>query len=305
MHSRETNRGNPVGNVLLWYGQRLHKDNLSLATVCSTDVDFVNGGGLRNMIGTEQVMPNETVHRSPPESNPRLNKQAGEISRLDVLNSLRFDTSSSTGKISVAQLKRSAVAMVGETRHGWFVQDCGFRFHDDPSRPRIKRVINMGLARLKLLSDGRIDARSQQREPLRPLVGDGKPRNPQLTLGLATITDLAEGGDGQAAARLSQHLDNELWIGVADNPTFWRSPERPQRSVLGLDQDSRAISAGVLRRQLGFGSYRDALGVYLEANHGGGRPAHPLTAADQLSNPNVRPARIVRIDARVSAAQKP
>lgn len=305
VRSRETNLGNLVADSLLWYGQQLHKRNPSLASIGSVDVAFVNGGGIRDMIGTEQVMPDETVHRSPPEANPSLNKQVGEISKLDVLNSLRFDNTITIGTISVAQLKRSAEAMVGEVRHGGFGQISGFRFRYDPSRPRGERVIDMDLTRPKLLSDGRVDGRSQQQVLVRPLVRDGKPLNPEERLGLVTITYLAEGGDGQAAAQLSQNLDNVHWIGIAGDGTRWRSLGRPQPSLLSLAQAPQAISAGVQRRQLGFGSYRDALGAYLEANHEGGRPANPLTAADQLSDTSVRPSRIVRIDAQASAAPKP
>jgi len=251
------------------------------------------------------VMPDETVHRQPPEANPSLEKQAGEISKLDVLNSLRFDNTISMGTISVAQLKRSAEAMVAEARHGGFGQISGFRFRYDPSRPRGERVVDMDLTRPRLLGDGRVDGRGQQQELVRPLVRNGQLLNPDEQLGLVTITYLAEGGDGQGGAQLSQHLDNVHWIGVAGDQTVWRALGRPQPILLSQAQAPKAISAGASKRQLGFGSYRDALGAYLEANHEGGRPANPLKAADQLSDPSVRPSRIVRIDAQTNAGPKP
>jgi len=136
-------------------------------------------------------------------------------------------------------------------------------------------------------------------------VRDGKSLNPEERLGQVTITYLAEGGDGQAAAQLSRHLDNVHCVSIAGDGDLWGSLGRPQPSALTAAQAPQAISKGVQRRQVGFGSYRDALGAYLEAHHDGGRPANPLRVADQLSDPSVGSSRIVPIDARVGAAQKP
>lgn len=305
VRSRETNLGNLIADALLWYAQKLHNDNPNLATIQSIDVAFVTGGAIRDTIGTEQVMPDEMVHRSPPEANPSLDKQAGEISKLDVLNSLSFDNTLTLGTISVAQLKRSAEAMVAEAHHGGFGQVSGFSFRYDPTRPKGERVTAIDLTRPRRLSDGRVDGRSQEQELVRPLVRNGKVLNPDEQLGLVTITYLAEGGDGQGGAQLSQHLGNVHWIGVASDGSLWLSLGLPLPVLLSQAQAPKAISAGLEQRQLGFGSYRDALGAYLEANHGAGTPANPITAADSLSNPAVKAARIVRLSGQTSAAQTP
>jgi 2',3'-cyclic-nucleotide 2'-phosphodiesterase (5'-nucleotidase family) len=305
VRSRETNLGNLVADSLLWYGQQLHHNNPSLKAIKSIDVAFVNGGGIRDMIGTEQVMPDETVHRSPPEANPSLDKQVGEISKLDVLNSLRFDNTITMGSISIDQLKRSVEAMVSESRHGGFGQISGFRFRYDPNRPRGNRVIDMDLTKPILLSDGRVDGRSQQQEVVRPLVRDGKALNPDEQLGLVTITYLAEGGDGQGGAQLTQHMRNVYWIGVAGDAPLWRSLGLPNPSLFTQDRAPNSVVAGVEKRQLGFGSYRDALGAYLEANHGSGGSPNPLIAADSLSDPSARPKRILRADSQGNATRNP
>jgi 2',3'-cyclic-nucleotide 2'-phosphodiesterase (5'-nucleotidase family) len=305
VRSRETNLGNLVADSLLWYGQQLHHSNPGLNAIKSIDIAFVNGGGIRDMIGTEQVMPDETVHRSPPEANPSLDKQVGEISKLDVLNSLRFDNTITMGSISIDQLKRSVEAMVSESRHGGFGQISGFRFRYDPNRPRGNRVIDMDLTKPILLSDGRVDGRSQQQEVVRPLVRDGKALNPDEQLGLVTITYLAEGGDGQGGAQLTQHMRNVYWIGVAGDGPLWTSLGLTNPALLSQDQAPKAIAAGVEKRQLGFGSYRDALGAYLEANHGSGGSPNPLIAADSLSDPSARPKRILRADSQGNATRNP
>ncbi|MFM1812540.1 MAG: hypothetical protein RLZZ336_1478 [Cyanobacteriota bacterium] len=280
IRSRETNLGNLVADSLLWYGQTLKTNNPNLTDIKSIDVAFINGGGIRDMIGTEQVMPDESVHRNPPEANPILNKQEGEISKLDLLNSLRFDNTLSIGTITTSQLKRSAEAMVAEARHGGFGQISGFRFSYDPNRPRGERVISMDLTRLRRLPDGRIDGSTQQQDLVRPLVRNGEVLRPDEELGVVTITYLAEGGDGQGGAQLSQNMRNVRWIGAAGDAATWQAAGQPKPRLLQATEAPTSISAGLNQRELGFGSYRDALGAYLTANHAGGAAGNPFAVAD-------------------------
>ena len=293
VRSRETNLGNLVADSLLWYGQQLKTNNASLADIKSIDVAFINGGGIRDMIGTEQVMPDESVHRNPPEANPILNKQDGEISKLDVLNSLRFDNGLSIGTITTSQLKRSAEAMVAETRHGGFGQISGFRFSYDPSRPRGERVITMDLTRPRQLADGRVDGSTQQQELVRPLVRNGVVLQPNEELGLVTITYLAEGGDGQGGAQLSQNMRDVRWIGLPGDTATWQAAGKPKPRLLQATEAPASISAGLKRRELGFGSYRDALGAYLATNHAGGAAGNPFAVADADDGGRPNPVRIL------------
>ena len=287
VRSKETNLGNLVADSLLWYGQELHRSNPALADIRSIDVAFINGGGIRDMIGTEQVMPDETVHRDPPEANAILGKQAGEISKLDVVNSLRFDNSITVGTITSAQLKRSAEAMVAEVRHGGFGQISGFRFRYDPSRPRGERVLEMELTKPKRLADGRVDGRTQEQDVIRSLVRQGKVVNPNETLGLVTITYLAEGGDGQGGAKLTQNMNHAHWIGIAGAAPIWTAAGQAVPKLLTQAEAPPALNSGLQRRELGFGSYREALGAYLEANHGEGKP-NPIRTPDPSPNKTIR-----------------
>ena len=295
IRSRETNLGNLVADSLLWYGQQLQTNNPKLKDIKSIDVAFINGGGIRDMIGTEQVMPDESVHRNPPEANPILNKQEGEISKLDLLNSLRFDNSLSIGTITTRQLKRSAEAMVAESRHGGFGQISGFRFAYDPSRPRGERVISMDLTRPRRLADGRVDGSTQEQDVVRPLVRDGVVLHPDEELGLVTITYLAEGGDGQGGAQLSQNMRQVRWIGTAGDAATWQAAGQSKPRLLLATEAPASISAGLNQRELGFGSYRDALGAYLTANHAGGAAGNPLAVADadDAGRPNAVRIRVV------------
>lgn len=52
------------------------------------------------------------------------------------------------------------------------------------------------------------------------------------------------------------------------------------------------ITAGLEARELGFGSYRDALAAYLQANHPSAAD-NPLRVADQTEDPGLRPSRII------------
>ena len=290
VRSRETNLGNLLADALLWYGQQLHQGGQGLKDIPAVDVAFINGGGIRDMIGTEQVMPDEAVHREPPEANPELGKQNGEISKLDILNSLRFDNTLTIGTITAAQLKRSAEAMVAESRHGGFGQISGFRFRYDPNKAKGQRVMTMDLMRPVRRADGRIDGRSQRQELVRPLVRQGRVLNPDEQLGLVTITYLAEGGDGQGGAQLTQHLRNVHWIGTPGDVTTWRNLGQLSPQLLLAAEANPRISTNAAQRELGFGSYRDALGAYLSAHHG---PDNPLAAPDPLTQPGVQPSRIL------------
>jgi hypothetical protein len=57
----------------------------------------------------------------------------------------------------------------------------------------------------------------------------------------------------------------------------------------------RSISAGLNARELGFGSYRDALAAYLAANHAGGTAGNPFAVADADGQGRPRPVRILTV----------
>jgi 2',3'-cyclic-nucleotide 2'-phosphodiesterase (5'-nucleotidase family) len=295
VRSRETNLGSLIADAMLWYGQELKKASPSMSDIESVDVAFITGGSIRDMIGTQQLMPDETVHRSPPEANPILGKDEGEISKLDVLNSLRFSNILTVGTISSAQLKRSLEAMVSEARHGGFGQVSGFRFRYDPAKPKGSRVVQIDLTRPYRLVDGRVDGTRQDQVLIRPLMANGTLVDPAEVLGLITLDFLAEGADGQAGAQLTQNFNRVRWVGQSGNATAWQQLGRPVPAIIPASHAPPSIQAGLSARQLGFGTERDALAAYLSANHQGHSQGNPFDVPDTGVDGRPAPSRVLTV----------
>lgn len=288
IRSRETNLGNLVADSMLWYARELQRESPIRDQIQSIDVAFVNGGGVRDSIGTEQMGPDDKIHRAPPESNPVLGKEEGEISRLDILNSLRFDNFLTVGSIPVEQLKRTIEAMIAKPNAGAFGQISGFSFTYRPaghkgSKPVVEEI---WLTQPALTPDGRVDGGTQVQQKLRMLYSEQKGfTNAGEQLGLVTINYLAEGAEGQADAKLTENIKSPFWIGGVGDDSKWTV--KPQTITVA----PAILARNLTTRDLGFGSYRDALAAYLEFNHSS-KTNNPFAAADQVDDPSVQVSRI-------------
>lgn len=290
IRSRETNLGNLVADAMLWYAQQVVKGGSVDGAIQSIDVAFVNGGGIRDSIGTEQLGADDKIHRAPPEANPLLGKQEGEVSRLDILNSLRFDNFLTIGTIPVEQLKRSIEAMIAKPNAGAFGQISGFSFAYRPgSETGGKPVVSeIWLTKPQLRRDGRIDGSTQQQQQVRLLYSEKNGFvTPGERLGLVTINYLAEGAEGQGQAQLTQNIQTPYWLGEVGDPAKWPPSTRPQR----IRTAPPLLATNLAKRDLRFGSYRDALAAYLEVNHNSSSD-NPFAVADPLADPAIRPTRI-------------
>ncbi|WP_257451644.1 bifunctional metallophosphatase/5'-nucleotidase [Archangium lipolyticum] len=127
VRTEETNLGNITSDANLWYAQK---------TDPSTVISFKNGGGIRDSIGTVGTGANPTY--GPPAANPAANKKAGEISQLDIENSLRFNNELALVTVTAAQLKEVLEHGVSGVRPGdtpgAFPQVSGIRFEYDSSK---------------------------------------------------------------------------------------------------------------------------------------------------------------------------
>ena len=70
----------------------------------STSISIKNGGGIRDAIGGFSSIGGLAV-RIPPVANPRVGKLAGEISQLDIENSLRFNNGLALITLTAQQLR--------------------------------------------------------------------------------------------------------------------------------------------------------------------------------------------------------
>jgi 2',3'-cyclic-nucleotide 2'-phosphodiesterase (5'-nucleotidase family) len=147
----------------------------------SVQVSHKNGGGIRNQIGSIDGLTGELGPNLP---NPLAGKLAGEISQLDIENSLRFNNGLSLVTLTRSQLKdvleHAVAATAAGNTPGQFGQFAGVSFSFDVAAPAGSRV------RFAALED------ANSSEPV--LVQDGNIVGAQ-PVRIVTLNFLADGGD--------------------------------------------------------------------------------------------------------------
>lgn len=132
--TEETNLGNLTADANLDYAKAIDS---------TVTISLKNGGGIRDNIGTISAAPGATssdlVERLPPQTNPLApNKKAGDVSRLDIENSLRFNNGLTLITVTAAQLKELLENGVAGVRAGAtpgaFPQVSGLRFSFDATK---------------------------------------------------------------------------------------------------------------------------------------------------------------------------
>ena len=190
VRTQETNLGNLTADANLWYGEQYG---------FNIDISFKNGGSIRDQIGRSFIDggTNDLI-QTPPDANPAVGKEKGDISQLDISNSLRFNNDLSVSTISAEGLRYVAEYMVARTSPGntpgQFGQIGGFRFSYDLDGQAIafanNAVSNPG-TRIQSLAitkdDGSLDVVVRNGQ----VVG-----NPNRSFNLVTLSFLTTGGDG-------------------------------------------------------------------------------------------------------------
>lgn len=153
-------------------------------------VSLKNGGGIRNAIGTivEEPEGSGNYVTAPTAANPEAGKQAGQISQLDIADSLRFNNALTlqtlTAEQLLAVLEHGVAATAPGATPGQFPQVSGVEFSFDPDLPagdRIKSadIVDDAGTTLDVLARGG------------ELVGDAA-----RPIRVVTLNFLADGGDG-------------------------------------------------------------------------------------------------------------
>jgi len=150
----------------------------------SVVVSIKNGGGIRASIG---AIDPETGERIPPVANEAADKEAGDVSQLDIANSLRFNNELSlltlTAEQLLATIEHGVAATEPGATPGQFSQVAGLAFSFDPDLPTGNRVQSLAVQD----ADGNIsDVVVEDGE----LVGD-----PNREFRTVTLNFLADGGD--------------------------------------------------------------------------------------------------------------
>jgi 2',3'-cyclic-nucleotide 2'-phosphodiesterase (5'-nucleotidase family) len=150
VRTQETNLGNLTADAQDFYAEAyLNKHNL-LPGFNKIDISFTNGGSIRDHIGQFQVEQVATFNLTtlPPQANPDVGKEEGDVSQLDISNSLRFDGDIVVGTVNATGFLQLAEHMISsvETGNGRFGQIGGFNFSYDPNAPTSQRIRSLALA---------------------------------------------------------------------------------------------------------------------------------------------------------------
>jgi len=224
VRTEETNFGNLTADANLAAAKEY--DN-------TVEVSIKNGGGIRAPIGEVDQDGNFL----PPQGNADAGKEVGEVSQLDIANSLRFNNGLTLLTLTSTQLLdvlEHAVAATGEgATPGQFGQFGGISFSFDPSQEAGSRIMNAAL----------IDDDGNTTEAL---VVDGEVVDPDRSIRIVTLNFLAGGGDSYPFADF-----------VSADETF---ANRVDLTDDGLLEDGDATFANA-------GSEQDALAEYLLDNY--------------------------------------
>lgn len=194
VRSEETNLGNLTAEANDYYAEQYleeYGDEL-LDGFDAIDISFKNGGGIRDAIGSSFVPGGggELV-QLPPQANSAVDKEEGDISQLDISNSLRFNNSLTVGTVTAAGLYEIVEHMVSgvEIGSGRFGQVSGLKFSYDPTQPA--RTENQAGERVQnlVLTD-------EAGNNLETIVENGElVADPDTTYSVVTLGFLAGGGD--------------------------------------------------------------------------------------------------------------
>ncbi|GAB6844584.1 hypothetical protein JCM2811A_35860 [Methylorubrum rhodinum] len=227
VRTEETNLGNLSADANLWYAQKADDTVL---------VSIKNGGGIRDSIGAISADPANPAEL-PPAANPEAGKAEGDVSQLDIANSLRFNNALSlvtlTPEQLLAVLEHAVAATAPGATPGQFAQIGGISFSYDADRPAGERVVSAAL----------ID---EAGNPTRALVEDGAVvAGAPTAIRVVTLSFLVTGGDGYP-------FDDF----VAADPSF--------ANVVALDP-AAVSDAGQVANFAAEGTEQDALAEYLSA----------------------------------------
>lgn len=225
VRTEETNLGNLTADANLWAARQ------SDATVAFS---LKNGGGIRDAIGT--VGTSSVPTYLPPQANPAAGKLVGEISQLDVENSLRFNNDLTVLNLTAQDLKEvlehGVAASGGLATPGQFPQVGGLRFEYDLTQTAQvldaqRNVVTPGarVRRVVRIDDAGADVETLVDGGALVVPGDRVFR-------LVTLGFLATGGDGYPFSRFTARpAANVVNLDTTSGNQGFSDPGREQRAL--------------------------------------------------------------------------
>jgi predicted extracellular nuclease/2',3'-cyclic-nucleotide 2'-phosphodiesterase (5'-nucleotidase family) len=253
VRTEETNLGDLTADANLWYAQKAD------ATVM---VSIKNGGGVRDSIGSVSAVGG-VAQENPPSANPGVGKEEGDISQLDIANSLRFNNALSMVTVTATQLltvlEHAVAATANGATPGQFAQVGGIAYSFDKDSPAGNRIQSAAL----------ID---ENGNPVLALVENGElVVDANMAIRVVTLSFLLTGGDGYPFASF-----------IAANPAF--------ANVVNLSPNL-VPDAGQVANFAAEGTEQDAFAEYLAAHYS-------ETAYDVLDTDRAHDTRIQNLDYR-------
>ena len=137
VRTEETNLGNLSSDANLWYAKKYDP---------KVTISLKNGGGIRSAIGyVNSVGSNVILEKT--QANPSAGKSAGDVSQLDVENSLRFNNSLVIVSVSAAGVKRLIEHGISASKPGLtpgqFPQVGGVSFSYDTTKASGNKIWSM------------------------------------------------------------------------------------------------------------------------------------------------------------------
>jgi 2',3'-cyclic-nucleotide 2'-phosphodiesterase (5'-nucleotidase family) len=144
VRTQETNLGNLTADANLAYAQSIDPDVV---------ISIKNGGGIRDDIGEVIVPPGATgpedFLRVPPQPNDLAGKEEGDISQLDIQNTLRFNNGLTLLTVTAQELfdiiEHGVAATAEGATPGQFPQVAGIAFSFDDDLPPGDRVQSLAI----------------------------------------------------------------------------------------------------------------------------------------------------------------
>ena len=136
VRTEETNLGNITAEANLWMAKFYDP---------TTVISIKNGGGIRSAIGNV-IAVGDDLTLSPPIANVGAGKQAGDISQLDIENSLRFNNKLSLVTLTAtglrAVLEHAVNGTTATATPGQFAQVAGVRYSYNFSNAVGSKILN-------------------------------------------------------------------------------------------------------------------------------------------------------------------
>jgi 2',3'-cyclic-nucleotide 2'-phosphodiesterase (5'-nucleotidase family) len=138
VRTQETNFGNLTADANLWLAKQIDP---------TVTISLKNGGGIRDNIGVIPAGAGATgkddIVKLPTQPNPLApNKKEGDVSQLDIENSLRFNNDLSLVTVTAQQLlwiiEHAVAGTAAGATPGQFPQIAGLNFSFDPTKTSIQ-----------------------------------------------------------------------------------------------------------------------------------------------------------------------